>query len=253
MISATEVRNIKFNRSMSGYKQEEVDIFLDKIEADLAQYERMLSEFQARNEALNKEIEELKASQNSIQSVLLSAQQLADRIVSEAKEKSEEIIRNAETNISVITTREKELSATFELKAQERKSALENELNDMVKKAKLKAESMTAAAEDSVARQQQLFDKLKVEIAAFKSGISAKYKEHLELLASIPDSVPSDPAKIAELVSAEVDKAPDVSAFIKAEAPAVEPIAEPVNDNNGFFIKEELPAFDEEDENAELN
>ena len=162
MISATEVRNIKFNRSMSGYKQEEVDIFLDKIEADLAGYERMLSEFQARNEALNKEIEDLKASQNSIQSVLLSAQQLADRIVSEAKEKSEEIIRNAETNISVITTREKELSATFELKAQERKSVLENELNDMIKKAKLKADSITAAAEDSVARQQQLFDKLKV-------------------------------------------------------------------------------------------
>jgi cell division initiation protein len=251
VISATEVRNIKFNRSMSGYKQEEVDIFLDKIEADLANYERMLNEFQARNEALNKEIEDLKASQNSIQSVLLSAQQLADRIVSEAKEKSEEIIRNAETNISVITTREKELSATFELKAQERKSALENELNDMIKKAKLKADSITAAAEDSVARQQQLFDKLKVEVAAFKSGISAKYKEHLEILSSIPDSVPSDPTKIAELVSVEVDKAPDVSAFIKPEIIA-EPVVEPVNDNNGFFIKEELPVLDEEDENADI-
>ena len=252
MISATEVRNIKFNRSMSGYKQEEVDIFLDKIEADLAGYERMLSEFQARNEALNKEIEDLKASQNSIQSVLLSAQQLADRIVSEAKEKSEEIIRNAETNISVITTREKELSATFELKAQERKSVLENELNDMIKKTKLKADSITAAAEDSVARQQQLFDKLKVEIAAFKSGISAKYKEHLEILSAIPDSVPSDPTKIAELVSVEFDKAPDVSAFIKPEIIA-EPVAEPVNDNNGFFIKEELPVLDEEDENADID
>ena len=214
MISATEVRNIKFNRSMSGYKQEEVDIFLDKIEADLAGYERMIGEIRAQNEALNKEIEELKASQNSIQSVLLSAQQLADRIVGEAKEKSEEIIRNAETNISVITTREKELSATFELKAQERKAALEAELNDMVKKAKLKADSITAAAEDSVARQQQLFDKLKVEVAAFKSGISAKYKEHLEILAAIPDTVPTDPSKIAELVAAEVETAPDVSVFI---------------------------------------
>ena len=250
MISATEVRNIKFNRSMSGYKQEEVDIFLDKIEADLAGYERMIGEIRAQNEALNKEIEELKASQNSIQSVLLSAQQLADRIVGEAKEKSEEIIRNAETNISVITTREKELSATFELKAQERKAALEAELNDMVKKAKLKADSITAAAEDSVARQQQLFDKLKVEVAAFKSGISAKYKEHLEILAGIPDTVPTDPSKIAELVAAEVDKAPDVSVFIKPEIPVAEPIAEPVNNNNGFLINEELPVLDEEDENA---
>lgn len=244
MISATEVRNIKFGRSMSGYKQEEVDIFLDKIEADLAGYERMLGEIQDKNEALTKEIDDLKASQNSIQSVLLSAQQLADRIVSEAKEKSEEIIRNAETNISVITTREKELSATFELKAQERKSALEAELNDMVNKAKLKADSITAAAEDSVARQQVLFDKLKVEIAAFKTSVSAKYKEHLEILSAIPDSVPSDPNKIAEIVSAEVDKAPDAASFIKAERP-VEPSVEAVTENNGFSIKEELPPLDE--------
>lgn len=244
MISATEIRNIKFGRSMSGYKQEEVDIFLDKVEADLAQYERMFKEIQDKNEALTKEIGELKASQSSIQSVLLSAQQLADRIVSEAKEKSEEIIRNAETNISVITTREKELSATFELKAQERKSALEAELNDMVKKAKIKADSITAAAEDSVARQQVLFDRLKVEIAAFKTSVSAKYKEHLEILSTIPDSVPSDPNKIAEIVSAEVDKAPDAAAFIKAEQPA-EPIVEPITDNNGFSIKEKLPPLDE--------
>ncbi len=252
MVSATEVKNIKFSRSMSGYKQEEVDIFLDRMEADLAGYERMLVEMQAKNEALTKEIEELKASQSSIQSVLLSAQQLADRIVGEAKEKSEEIIRNAETNISVITTREKELSATFELKAQERKSALEAELNDMVKKARLKADSITSAAEDSVARQQQLFDRLKLEIATFKSNISAKYKEHLEILSVIPDSVPADPSKIAELVSAEIDKEPDVSAFIKPEV-AVESIPEPINDNNGFFINEELPNLDEQDENTQID
>lgn len=251
MISATEVRNIKFGRSMSGYKQEEVDIFLDKIEADLAQYERMMREVQDRNEALVKEIEDLKASQNSIQSVLLSAQQLADRIVGEAKEKSEEIIRNAETNISVITTREKELSATFELKAQERKSALEAELNDMVRTAKLKAESITAAAEDSVARQQLLYDKLKVEIANFKASVSAKYKEHLEILSAIPDSVPSDPEQVAKAVTYAIDKEPDVIDFIKPE-PVIEnavpkTVVEPEtkSENNGFSIKEELPPLED--------
>mgnify|MGYP002512989140 CR=1 FL=1 len=34
MLSATEIKNVKFARAMSGYKQEEVDILLDKIEAD---------------------------------------------------------------------------------------------------------------------------------------------------------------------------------------------------------------------------
>ena len=69
-------------------------------------------------------------------------------------------------------------------------------------------------------------------------------------MAGISDTVPTDPSKIAELVAAEVDKAPDVSVFIKPEIPVAEPIAEPVNNNNGFLINEELPVLDEEDENA---
>lgn len=66
---------------------------------------------------MNKEIETLKSSQNSIQNVLLSAQKLADQIVDEAKQKSEEIIDNAQSNIEVMTAREKELATAFELKA----------------------------------------------------------------------------------------------------------------------------------------
>lgn len=215
MLSAAEIRNVKFSKSMGGYKQEEVDILLDKIEADYAQYDRTLKDFRAKVEALENEISDLKEAQASIQNVLLSAQKLADKIVGEAKEKSEDIVKNAEANIAVITAREKELSAAFELKAAERKSALEKELGEMVKVAKLKADSMTAAAEDSVERQQLLFDKLKMEIAAFKAGVSAKYKEHLEILSTIPDSVPTDPKRIAEIVSTSVDKAPDPMDFVK--------------------------------------
>ena len=33
MLSASDIKNVKFSKSMSGYKQEEVDIFLDKVEA----------------------------------------------------------------------------------------------------------------------------------------------------------------------------------------------------------------------------
>ena len=239
MLSAAEIRDAKFAKSMSGYKQEEVDILLDRVEADYAQFDRIIKDFQDKVEKLTAENEELKASQNSIQNVLLSAQRLADRIVSEAKEKSEEIVSNAESNISVITAREKELSVSFELKAQERKSALEKELADMIKDARLKAESITAAAEDAVARQQMLFDKLKIEITAFKSSINAKYKEHLEALNSIPDAVPMDPERMAAVVLTEFDKAPEASSFIKEEKPVVsEPKAEEeVQEIEGFKIE----------------
>ena len=245
MLTATDIHNIKFSKSMAGYKQEEVDVFLDKIEADYRTNERIYKEFQNKIENLNKEIEELKASKESIQNVLLSAQNLADSIVNEAKVKSEEIIRNAESNIETISAREKELSATFEVKAEERKTALEAELEDMVKTAKIKADAITLAAKDSVSRQQILFDKLKMEIAAFKTNITSKYKEHLEILSTIPDTVPTDPTRIAEIVSAVIDETPDAREFIAEEKNDVqeEIIDDIISKPAGFKVESEEDDF----------
>ena len=254
MLSAAEIRNVKFTKSMSGYKQEEVDVLLDKIEADYAQFDRAIKDYRAKIESLDKEIESLKSSQNSIQNVLLSAQKLADQIVDEAKQKSEQIVKNAEVNIEVITAREKELATAFELKAQERKANLEKELADMVKTAQIKADSMKAAAEDSVARQQLLYDKLKMEMSAFKAAVSAKYKEHLEMLKLLPDTAPMDPKRIAEAVSAAVDKAPKPESFIAAYTVIAQPpqndkvdSTQPVKPNKGFMVTDDTPAENDEE------
>ena len=253
MLSAAEIRNVKFTKSMGGYKQEEVDVLLDRIEADYAQFDRAVKEYRAKIEAMNKEIESLKSSQNSIQNVLVSAQKLADQIVDEAKQKSEQIVKNAETNLEVITAREKELATAFELKAQERKAKLEKELADMVKTAQIKADSIKAATEDSVARQQLLYDKLKMEMSAFKAAVSAKYKEHLEMLKALPDVAPMDPKRIAEVVSAAVDKAPNPESFIKTadltapvytEKETSVPAAKP---DSGFKVADEAPAKETEE------
>lgn len=253
MLSAAEIRNVKFSKSMGGYKQEEVDVLLDRIESDYAQFDRAVKEYRAKIEAMDKEIESLKSSQNSIQNVLVSAQKLADRIVDEAKQKSEQIVKNAETNLEVITAREKELATAFELKAQERKAKLEKELADMVKTAQIKADSMKAAAEDSVARQQLLYDKLKMEMSAFKAAVSAKYKEHLEMLKALPDVAPMDPKRIAEVVSAAVDKAPNPESFIKtadltapvyAEKETSVPASKP---DSGFMVADEASAEETEE------
>ena len=235
MLSAAEIKEIKFSKSFNGYKQEEVEILLDRVESDYAQFERIINGLKGKIEEQEKQIQEFKASQSSIQNVLLSSQRLADRIVNEAKEKSEEIINNAESNITLITAKEKELSAAFELKAQERKNALEAELSEMVEKANRKAESITKAAEDSVERQQILFDKIKMEIAAFKASVTAKYKEHLEILSLLPDTVPMDPVRMAKVVSEAVDKEPDVTQFLPKEE-KIEEVIEENPSNNGFTV-----------------
>lgn len=235
MLTAADIKNITFSKAMGGFKPEEVDVFLDRVEADYVQFDRMLREYQVKIEDLQAEIENYKKSQDSIQNVLLNAQKLADQIVNEAKEKSEEIIRNAESNITVLTAQEKELVTAFEIKASQRKEALEKELETMISKANLKAESITAAAEDSVNRQQVLFDKLKLEIAAFKSAVTAKYKEHLSILQDIPETVQMDPKQMAEVISAKIDKMPNPDDFIKSSSEQETVFTE--NENSGFSVE----------------
>ena len=231
MLSVSEIRDVKFSRAVGGYKADEVDVLLDKIEADYAAFERIIKDYEIKVETLNSQIDGFKSSQNSIQNVLVSAQGLADKIVSEAKEKSEEIIRQAQANIEGITAREKELSAAFELKAQEQKNSLERELKKMVEQAKEKSEVIVAATEERVKHQQMLFDKLKLEIASLKSGVLAKYKEHMELMSKIPDSVPSSPEYVAEVLSASYDK---IQSAAKPEERQDE--TEIVSSTSGFVI-----------------
>lgn len=236
MLSVSEIRDVKFSRAVGGYKAEDVDILLDKIEADYAAFERIIKDYELKVETLNSEIEGFKNSQNSIQNVLVSAQSLADKIVSEAKEKSEEIIKQAQMNIESITVREKELSAAFELKAQEQKSGLEKELKSMVEEAQKKSDAIVSATEERVKHQQMLFDKLKLEIASLKSSVTAKYKEHIELLSKIPDSVPASPEYVAEVLSASYDK---IQAFANTKTQDKE-TAEISSNSGGFVIGEDL-------------
>ncbi len=234
MFTTEEIKNVSFSKSMSGYKPEEVDVFLDKVESDYQNFEKIVNEYKAEVARLQNEIDTAEHSKNSIQSVLLNAQKLAEQIVADAKAQSDEMIRNAEANIAILTAQEKEIATTFELKAAERKANLEAELSEMVKDAKLQADSITAAADDSVKRQQVLFDKLKLEVAAFKSAVTSKYKEHLSILQEIPDAVQMDPERMAQVITARLNDVPSAESFInpaKTEASVI--------DDNGFSVMAE--------------
>ena len=219
MLTSSEIKKIEFTKTINGYKRDEVDVFLDTVESDYIQFERMIKDAKQRIAQLESQIDDLKDSKESIQTVLLNAQKLADQMITEAREKSEEIVVKAEQNINVITEQEQELARAFEIKANERKQALQKELDLMTEKATIRAKSVTDAANDSVQRQQVLFDKLRIEISNFKSAITAKYKEHLSILQQIPDTVDMDPQKMADILSAKIDEIPDIDSFLPFAQP----------------------------------
>lgn len=232
MFTAEEIKKVGFSKSMSGYKPEEVETLLDKVATDYQNFEKVIDEYKTEILRLQNEIDTAEHSKSSIQSVLLNAQKLAEQIVADAQFKAEEMVKEAEAKVTLLAAQEKEMAATFEMQAVERKANLETELANMVKEAKIKADSITTAANDSVERQQVLFDKLKLEVAAFKSAVTSKYKEHLSILQEIPDVVQMDPERMAQVITAKLSEVPKAESFIaddKKEIPAIE--------DNGFFVK----------------
>lgn len=241
MYIASDIKNINFSTTRRGCNPDEVEAFLDKIQSDYVQYENVINNYKSKIADLEEQIANFKSNQDNIQNVLISAQRLADQIINEAREKSEEIVLKAEANIDAITNKERELAALFEAKANDRKLSLQKELDDMIAKAELKSKSITDAAADAVSRQQTLFEKIKLEIAAFKSSVTSKYKEHLNILQSLPDTVEMDPQKLADILSAKIDELPNIDSFMPTATSTtyvdVDELDSDIPDT-GFFISE---------------
>lgn len=229
MLSANDVRNITFSKQVGGYRREEVDVFLDKVEADYENYERTVRELNAKIHELENQISESKSSEGSIQNVLVSAQKLADSIVAEAKEKSEKIVDDAKCSLESFKAREKELSGAFDKKAEERKQSAREALDKIIDDAKANRDAVFDASQKAVKKQAELYNRLKLETAAFKAEIMDKYKRHIELISKIPDSIPTSPEEIAAAVELNVDDLSDKESFIKSLETPVKEVAVQAN------------------------
>lgn len=212
MYTANDIRNARFPTQMKGYKQEEVDIFLDAVENDYVEFQKTITELNNQITALKKESDELRISQSGIQNVLISAQKLADQIVEEARLKAEEIIVEAKVRANELSQSVDAQIANDKLVADQQKQKAEAEYAAIMKMTADKSQEMVTAAHDSVARQQLLFDKLKLDIVNFKSQIMAIYKEHIEALSKLPDEVPFDATRAAEAAAFAYDSRPTFDA-----------------------------------------
>ncbi len=245
MYTANDIRNIRFPKSMNGYKQDEVDVFLDGVEADYAQFDAKVKELEGNVASLQKQVDDLNISQNSIQNVLVSAQKLADQIIGEAKEKAEQIIVEAKLRANDINRSIDEKAAEDIAAAERNKREAEAEYVKVMQKTAEKSEAMISAAHDSVARQQLLFDKLKLDIVNFKSQVMAIYKEHIDSLSKLPDEVPFDAVRAAEAAAFSIESAPEAPTVAEPAAEsAPASVAEPISENP---VAEQLMAAFAED------
>ncbi len=267
------IRTVRFDKAVRGYNKEDVDTFLDEIADDvdsLIEQNRALSKRLA--EALKTSdgitptpvpVVDNSGSVEQVQSILVSAQRFSDQIVNEANQKAAEILDSANLKAREIDEKVATVLEAFEKEIAERKAAADEEVGRILTSAAQKSEGLINAAHDSVARQQLLFDKLKLETTEFKKQLFENHKQQLELLQKFPDSVTFDPEAAAKAVEFVVDSQPDFASFIptfakesadeeqKASETTVEEAANDIEETSNFEVFEQVETTSAQEETFE--
>ncbi|OGO78363.1 MAG: septum formation initiator [Clostridiales bacterium GWB2_37_7] len=96
MLTPMEIHNKEFKKVMRGFKEEEVDEFLDKVVTDFERLYRENGELKDKLSVINEKVDSYSLMEKTLQNTLIVAQTTAEEVVVNARKKSEVIIREAE-------------------------------------------------------------------------------------------------------------------------------------------------------------
>ena len=211
MLTPQDVRAAQFEKNIRGYRTEEVDRFLDKVEEQLKQDEdqaeelrRQIAELTAENQRLHKEMESYEADGDMLKSALINAQRMGENVIREAHQKSEEILHRANL----------------------RGDDIIRDANELLQKASDRADEIINEANEKKLAQEREYDRVRLEVTRFKSDVLNLYRSHVESLSRLPEFQKQTPAQEAADAEPAADEA-EPAAAAQLQAADVQPEAEP--------------------------
>ena len=102
MITPLDIQNKEFKRGMRGYKEDEVDEFLDQVMVDYEKLYKENAELKDKIERTSQQIEQYKNIEDTLKNTLIVAQNAAEDLRANALKKSELIIQEAEVRAKEI-------------------------------------------------------------------------------------------------------------------------------------------------------
>lgn len=235
MLTPDQIKSKEFHTTgKSSYKAEEVDEFLNEIHASYDQMFRENANIIKKMSILANKVEEYKKDEDSLRQALLSAQKLADRIVSDAKETSEK-------QLSEASQQAEDMLSDASQKAEKILDDAKRTADTKIHEANKQADEIIGGINRKVTQENLVLEMLKKEVAAFRTKMMDMYKEHLTLL----DRLPTYSEETEEVQDIEPEAAQEA-----AETPVEEPVeveevaeaAEPVEET----VKEEAEEAVEE-------
>ncbi|MBO4877346.1 MAG: DivIVA domain-containing protein [Ruminococcus sp.] len=190
MITSKDVRNKKFEKAAFGYKQEEIDEFFSQLEAELDEMERERAEANNKIQILADKVREYMRDEDALKDALLMAQKQGHQVLDEAKEKAEQIIAEAKAKAD----------------------ALEDE-------AVHKHAAAMEQNKEEILREKENLRIAHQQVSDFKRQLFDMYKEHLELISTMPEDFPEDEEPEEEIAEEAAPAEAEIPAE-NAEVPA---------------------------------
>ena len=220
MLTPDQIKSKEFHTTgKSSYKAEEVDEFLNEIHASYDQMFRENANIIKKMSILANKVEEYKKDEDSLRQALLSAQKLADRIVSEAKETSEK-------QLSEASQQAEDMLSDASQKAKKILDNAQRTADAKIHEANKQADEIIGGINRKVTQENLVLEMLKKEVAAFRTKMMDMYKEHLTLL----DRLPTYSEETEEVQNIEPEA---------AETPVEEPVEETVEEEQAEDVVEE--------------
>lgn len=172
MLTPQDVRSVQFEKNLRGYRTEDVDRFLDKIEEQLQQDDaqaeqlrKQIADLTAENQRLHRELQSYEADGEMLKSALINAQRMGESVIREANQKAEEIIHRANL----------------------RGDDIIRDANELLQKASDRADEIESEANDKRLAEEREYDRVRLEVTRFKSDVLNLYRSHVESLSRLPE------------------------------------------------------------------
>ena len=158
MISASDIRERKFEKAAFGYKQEEIDDFLAELISEFEELDAEREDLHSKIQILADKVREYRQDEDALKDALLGAQKQGHKVVAEAQEKADEIIAQAEEKAKILLD-----EATVQHEAAMEKNRAE------------------------IAKEKQNLIEAQKQVSEFKKSLFDMYKTHLEMISAMPE------------------------------------------------------------------
>ena len=158
MISASDIRDRKFEKAAFGYKQEDIDDFLAELITEFEEIDAEREDLHSKIQILADKVREYRQDEDALKDALLGAQKQGHKVVAEAQEKADEIIAQAEEKAKILID-----EATVQHEAAMEKNRAE------------------------IAKEKENLVEAQKQVTEFKKSLFDMYKTHLEMISAMPE------------------------------------------------------------------